>query len=216
MWILASRGRVENIKRFLDKWKETVATTPVYFRIDECDPDIENYQKLSYPSNWTIVIGKRCRLGGAMNELFQNHPDRDWYGLLADDLIPQTKFWDVRLIEAAGKSFISQANDLTRKPQNCCHPVIGGDLVRAAGWFALPDCTHYCVELPWKEVTKRNPKVLKYLEDVIVEHAHWRFDKAEFDSTYEETKPLKHIDHSIWENWRVSQFDTFYQSLILE
>lgn len=216
MWVLASRGRVENIKRFLDSWTDTEASTEVYFRLDECDPCLDSYLELSYPASWKVVVGERCRLGRAMNELFENYPNEDWYGLLADDLIPQTKFWDLQLIEVAGKNFISQANDLTRKPQNCCHPVIGGDLVRAAGWFALPECTHYCVELPWKEVTKRNPNILKYLNEVIVEHAHWRFDKALFDATYEETKPLKQIDHEIWNEWRFNEFDAFYNRLTLE
>lgn len=216
MWVLASRGRVENIKRFLDSWTDTEASTEVYFRLDECDPFLDSYLELPYPESWKVVVGERCRLGRAMNELFENYPNEDWYGLLADDLIPQTKSWDLQLIEAAGKNLISQANDLTRKPQNCCHPVIGGDLVRAAGWFALPECTHYCVELPWKEVTKRNPNILKYLNEVIVEHAHWRFDKALFDTTYEETKPLKQIDHEIWNEWRFNEFDAFYNRLTLE
>jgi hypothetical protein len=89
-----------------------------------------------------------------MNELFEKYPDEEFYGLLADDLIPHTSEWDQRLIEAAGRNKISQANDLTKNPKHCMHPCVGGDLVRAAGFFASPTCIHYGSELVWKELAK--------------------------------------------------------------
>ncbi len=214
MWILASRGRPENLKRFIKCWEETNGSTPVYVRLDSCDPEIENYKDLNYRKEFLVVIDSRARLGRAMNEMLEKFPGEPWYGLLADDLIPQTEYWDLALVEAASSNYIAQCNDLSRKPQNCCHPCIGGDLIRKVGWFALPECTHYCVELPWKELTKRNPEIFKYIPDVVVEHAHWRFDKAEFDNTYKELKTLKHPDHEIWDRWKLEHLDEFCSNLM--
>jgi hypothetical protein len=210
MWLFASRGRPQSYQRFIDAWVKTKGSTSVYVRLDECDPTIEEYKKIQPPKEFHIVIGKRARLGAAMTELYKTHPDLQFYGLLADDLIPRTLYWDTLMIEAAGSKYFSQANDLTEKPKNCCHPCIGGDLVRAAGFFGFPYATHYYLEVVWKDLKKKDGRFLKYLPEVIVENAHYKFDKSKFDKTYEEAEAVKDADKQIWKEWRNTEFDNFY------
>lgn len=215
MWILASRGRPENMQRFINHWHATNASSKVYVRLDECDPMIDDYKKIIYPDHFVIVIDSRARLGKAMNEMLKNFPDEPWYGLLADDLIPVTKSWDIELINAAGTKFIAQCNDLSSKPLNCCHPCVGGDLVRFVGWFGLPNCQHYGVEEPWKKLAlSKDLNILKYLPNVIVEHAHYRFNKAEFDKTYSDLKNIKNADRTSFVEWRDRNLSDLIESVL--
>jgi hypothetical protein len=213
MWILASRGRPQHFQRFVDCWIETKASTTVYVRLDECDPTIEEYKKIIVPPEFIVIIGSRARLGKAMNELFEKYPNEKFYGLLADDLIPQTEYWDQLLINAAGLNKISQANDLTRNPKICMHPCIGGDLVRAAGFFGFPLNVHYCLEVVWKEVSRCFKGTLKYLPNVIVENAHPDYGKATVDQTYIEANLVRDQDHKNWENWFSTEWENFCKKI---
>jgi len=213
MWILASRGRPQNFQRFIDHWFLTKSSTPIYVRLDECDSTIEEYKKINVPKEFNVIIGPRARLGAAMAELYQNFPNEPWYGLLADDLIPRSNGWDVAMVAAADSKYISQANDLSPKPKNCCHPCIGGDLVRAAGFFGFPHTIHYCLEVVWKDLTKKERRFLKYLPDVVVENVHFDFAKAEFDKTYAEADAVKDSDHKIWDKWKETEFEPFYNKV---
>lgn len=210
MWLLASRGRPASIQRFIDAWYKTHASTPVYLRLDLCDPTIEEYKKLKYPKEFIVVIDSRARLGAAMTEILRVYPNEPWYGLLADDLNPISEFWDTQLIEAAGSNYISQANDLSPKPKNYCHPCIGGNLVRKAGFFGFPLTTHYCLEVVWKDLVKRDSRFGRYLPNVVVENLHPDFNKSTFDVTYQEANDVKAADHSIWDTWKNSESENFY------
>jgi hypothetical protein len=210
MWLLASRGRPLNFSRFVDAWIATKSSTPVYVRLDDCDPTIELYKKIDVPKEFQVVIGSRAKLRAAMSEVYTKFPNENFYGLLADDLLPITENWDVKMIEAAGLTKISQANDLSPKPKNYCHPCVGGDLVRAAGFFGLPGVTHYCVEVAWKELVQVDKQFGCYLSDVIVENIHPDFEKSVLDTTYKEAGTVKEKDISVWNKWREKEFDDFY------
>jgi len=213
MWLLASRGRPQSVKRFISYYIETKSSTPVYLRLDNCDPMIDEYDNIEVPKQFIKVISDRARLGAAMQEIFRVYPNEPWYGLLADDIVPRTFNWDTKLIKAAGNNRISQANDLTKKPRNYCHPCIGGDLVRKAGFFGFPHTTHYCLEVIWKELTKRDKRFGRYLDDVIVENMHPDFNKSKIDNTYQEAMSVKERDHEIWEHWKNQNFENFYQEV---
>jgi len=214
MWILASRGRPASLERFVKAYILTKATSKVYVRVDECDSALEEYKTIELPETFEFIVGPRARLGNAMREMFNRYPNEDFYGLLADDVVPRTDYWDKMLIEAAGTKCISGANDLTKKPKNLCHPCVGGDLVRAAGFFATPKCIHYCLELPWKFLTKKDKRFLKYLPNVIVENLHLDFGKAVLDNTYKESFSVRDNDHDLYDQWHKENFESFYKKLI--
>ena len=211
MWILASRGRPHNLVRFINCWTDTNGSTPIYLRLDQCDPEIENYKKLNFPKEFNVVIGPRIKLAASSNEMFKEFPYEPWYGLLSDDLIPITTAWDIRLAEAASTNLIAQCEDLTIHSMRCQHPCIGGDLIRKVGWFLLPVCTHYYSELPWRELTVTHPEVYRYLTDVVVEHAHHVYGTAEKDSTYQDASDIGKQDKQIWKEGKRDNLEDFYK-----
>jgi hypothetical protein len=182
-------------------------------RLDECDSFLPEYKKLKLPSTFELHIGPRTKLGAAMAEFYTLNPNLDWYGLLADDVVPITECWDTKLISAAGSNNISGAQDGRNKGHFYCHPIIGGELVRAVGWFGFPYTTHFHLESPWKYLTKKDKRFGKVLSDVIVKHEHFRYDKSIKDRIYKESQSVKNKDKKIWNAWlNSSEFNEFLEN----
>jgi len=200
MWILATRSRPENCKRFIDAWITTNASTPVYVRIDNDDPALDELLKLPWPTEFKVVVGPREGLRAAMQELYIQNPNEPWYGLLADDLVPQTKSWDTILVKKAGSDAISYPNDLGGKPRCPTHPVVGGNLVRAIGWFGFPVVQHLYVDAAWQIVGEGLGKLYR-LQDVVVEHVHPFWQKAVKDKIYVENKKRAANDKTEFLKW---------------
>jgi len=200
MWTFATRSRVENCKRFIQAWHDTEASSEVYVRLDNCDPELVEMRNLPWPETFTVNVGPRKRIGEAMQEMFAAYPNEPWYGILADDLVPRTRLWDKRLIEAAGTTGVSCAEDIHTYGHHICHPCVGGDLVRFVGFFGLPVVKHFGTDTFWQDVFY-GCNMKSRLTDVIVEHVHYYWNKAPFDKTYQESELINEADRLAWKEW---------------
>lgn len=207
MWAFATRSRVGNCQRFINTWIKTKASSPVYLRLDKDDPDLEQLLALPWPSEFLITVGPRARISKCMQEMFEKFPTEPWYGVLADDLIPRTDYWDQKLISAAGTNDISYADDIHEKAIRICHPCVGGDLVRAVGFFGLPVVQHFGTDTVWENIHhhfNRNNKQ----HDVIVEHAHFNFGQAQLDQTYQESQAIRYSDKQAYKQWMEEHYSS--------
>lgn len=200
MWVFATRERPENCKRFINAWIKTKASTPVYVRIDDDDSTLEELKNLPWPKEFTVVIGPREGLRAAMQELYIKNPNEPWYGLLADDLVPQTDYWDTLLADRAGTKNISYPNDLGGKPNLPTHPIVGGDLTRALGWFGFPVVQHLYVDTIYRYLGKQLGNIYR-MDDVIVEHVHPFWNKTNSDKIYSENKQRAVRDKENYHKW---------------
>lgn len=193
MWIIPSRSRPHNIKRLADAFRETSVSTPVLLRLDDDDPYLSRY---TCPDGWELVIRPRRPLSDCYNEVFDR--GLDWYGLFADDVVPETPRWDTLLIEAAGSDRVSFGNDgIDILPT---HFVVGGELVREIGFVALPGLDRIYMDTVWNDIaTERN--VLSYLPDVHIPHLHFSNRMGKMDKTYRKWNKAK--DKSIYEAWAI-------------
>lgn len=200
MIILPSRGRPHLVKRFIEAYVVTKARCQVILRLDEDDPLLPEYKLMlghlhamsdAYvPASWLIIIGPRAKPKAACAWLFERYPHEPWYSLFGDDVIPQTPHWDQRLAEACGTRRVSHGDDLAN-PGHATHPFVGGDLVRAVGWFAFPPIIHWYLDTAW-EWLGRSTDRLVYLPDVVTAHLHPDFGTAPEDQTYRE----RWLDHT--------------------
>ncbi len=193
MWIIPSRGRPQNIERLAKAFQDTEVTTPVRLRLDDDDP-------CGYvcPAHWEVVTGPRAPLlSQYYNEVFDR--GLDWYGLFADDIVPETLGWDVLLIEAAGSDGVAFGNDgIGTRPT---HFVVGGHLAREIGWLALPGLDRLYIDTVWNDIAiERN--VLRFLPHVKLRHHHFSNRSALMDKTYK--KHHKDRDKSIYEAWTMA------------
>lgn len=121
MIILPSRGRPTALQRFFDQGKPQVVGTVI---LDAGDS--QKYDKVVYPDHWRVIILQRQPICQIFNQIFEFFPDEPFYGLMGDDIVPETSGWDLKLKEAAGSKYIAWGDDgINQKPT---HPFIGGDL----------------------------------------------------------------------------------------
>lgn len=212
MWTFATRNRVKNCERFIDAWNRTGANSSVYVRLDDDDPSLQQLKQLPWPAQFSIHVGPRARLGQAMQEMFQRYPNEPWYGILADDVIPQTPLWDQCLIQAAGTHSISSANEVHEKKIRICHPCVGGDLVRLVGCFAIPTVKHFGTDTLWESI-HHCCDLNNRLQDVVLEHAHFNFGQSELDQTYQESQAIRREDKMAYKAWMNENFDAILHKL---
>ena len=207
MWVFATRSRFSNCVRFLESWIKTSASSPVYVRMDEDDPELDRLLKLPWPLEFELVVGPQARIGQAMNEMFGKYPNEPWYGIMADDQIPKTDRWDQRLIEAAIPDQISYADDVYEKRTRICHPCVGGDLVRTVGFFSVPTVRHFGTDTFWEQLHHSCGKNGR-LPDVVVEHAHVNFNQAPNDATYIRSQTIRQEDKFAFKAYMNEHFET--------
>ena len=195
MFVLPSRGRPHNLKRLLAAWPETY---PVWLRLDEDDAALSDYRKLKWPGHWQVEVGPRTPLSEVYNTAFQRHPESDWWGFIADDVVPETCEWENRLIEAAGSDGMAVPAG-GHDPEGAPHFVLGGDLVREMGWLALPGLDRIYIDTVWMVIAKYKG-VFRRTPDVMLRHHHFSNSLTEFDDTYR--KYHKPEDRAVYETFR--------------
>ena len=199
MWVFATRSRPENCARFIQSWVTTKATTPVYVRVDSCDPMLDEITTLPWPDQFEIVVGKRVGLSRSINETFECYPNEPWYGILADDLVPRTLQWDLELTKVCGSWNISYPNDGGDRDWPT-HPCMGGDLIRAIGWFGFPPCHHYFTDTVWRYLGQELSNITR-LDHIIVEHMHYSVGKSLQDTVYKQSNQHYKTDKLAYRNW---------------
>ena len=198
MWILPSRSRPHNLQRLIDAWVCTGASTPVEICIDIDDPFRPQYESMEIPPEWHVCMATRQGLSGIYNDSYKRHPNAAWFGFIADDVVPITTGWDIKLIEAAGRDgmAVPVGGETTG---GCPHFVLGGNLVRSVGWLSLPGLDRIYIDTVWGDIAKAR-NVYHETPDVRLEHHHFSNGKALMDSTYK--KHRKTQDKFIYDNWR--------------
>lgn len=205
MILLPTRGRPHQLARFIYHYKLTAATLPVLVILDE--DNVKAYGDLDLPSHWPFpFINKTIRnLVAGITGAIEAWPNEDFYGVMADDIIPESNGWDVALAMAAGRRCIAWGDDGIQGPRLPTHPFIGGDLVKAWGWFIPPYTKRGYVDFIWKDFADALG-IGRYLPEVKTTHYHWHVGKAERDATYA-CQPSVKGDIDLWQAYRAgSQF----------
>ena len=203
MIVLPSKGRPDLLMRFIKAYAVTGAILPVYLVLDEADAS--RYDHVILPENW-----KRCTspegtpLGGIFNMIFSAFPNEEYYAMVADDLLPETPFWDVALKESCLPDKIAWGNDGIQNEKLPTHPFIGGDLVRKMGWWSPPHIQHWFVDNAWKSIADAlNCGV--YLDQVKMNHCHPANGKRERDRT-DDGQPSHFADQGAYTEFMANDF----------
>lgn len=192
-----SRGRPENIERLVAAWHDTQANSLLDLVLDEGDPRLDDYLSIQLPHfGWTRQVGPDQRPSDAMNSTFARYPGAPAYGFIGDDALPRTKHWDRTLARAAGNFAVAYPMDLHKN--RCSHPVVGGALVRAVGWFGCPEVKHLCLDTAWAHIGEELDALVP-CHHVVVEHLHPCTGKVERDVTY--FKPTGGNDLKKYKSW---------------
>ena len=201
---IPSRERPEKLSDLLYSIMRT-ATIPCkfYIRLHEDDPLREDYSFVQgfAPEHGVVVhveIAPRIDLAGTIQECFTKYPNEDCYARIDDDVVVHTVGWDKKLRDAAGQWGISYPDDGVQGEKLATHPFVGGDLLRAFGFWALPGLSHLYTDTVWDFIGRQYGN-LTYRQDVFLEHRHWCVGKSVRDHTY--AKPKAVHDHACYQTW---------------
>ncbi len=182
MIILPSRGRPDSLREFFE------VSQPRERGVVMLDADdAKNYEGVTLPLNWNVLIGPRIGCAALFNVAFNLYPDEPWYGYGSDDLRCRPVGWDERLASVCGSKEIAYGDDLINGGSLCSFPFIGGDLVRKAGWLSHPNLQHLYCDTVWRDIGKALG-VLRYCPEIVTEHLHWSTGKQPYDLTAQERK----------------------------
>jgi hypothetical protein len=199
LWILPTHQRPERCQATLDACQSTGMTLPGLVIING---DGKGYENLRLPPNWMKeVTGRDEKLNEVYRRIYAGNPDLDWYGFLADDLLPRTEGWDVKLVQKAGTERIVSANDLWQAPNRMHGAVVyGGNVLRKAGFWMPEGIIHMFGDDVWEHIG-RQAGIWDVAMDVVTEHAHWMNGKAQKDQSYEKSHSLMERDGAAFKLW---------------
>jgi hypothetical protein len=200
MWFLPSRSRPPNVQRLIDCWWDLGATSPLMLCVDDDDPMLDSYRALLLPDGWELSVGPRGPLSDLYNQFFARYPSLDWYGFIADDVVPETREFDRLLIETAGTDGLAAPDDGISHERHAPHFVISGNLVREQGWLCLPGLDRIYIDTVWNDIAKERG-VFRYRPDIVLRHWHFSNRKALMDLVYRKhNKPRDAELYSAWLN----------------
>ena len=212
VWLLPTRGRVANLRRFLSAAREMGTQTVGWVLVDEDD-----YQanELAYgqamalaPQGWAIKRHPnpdRC-YGGSLRAVWDDVKGMDWIGLVCDDLVPASGNWDVGLIKhlqgwnvvSSNDGWQSTTGDLSRDRMHGAI-VWSGPLVRAVGWIFPDGPKHIFHDDVW-ETLGRATSCWQVHTEVMCKHLHESKDGV-IGPTMDPQSDLWKHDEAWFKNW---------------
>lgn len=190
--LVPSRGRPKMFERMYD----SLVATAVYPRSVEviCRHDGDDDTKWQYPLphngvRLTYVVNDRTLLSEAWNHAY-GYARGEILMHAGDDITFNTPGWDIRVREEFAKLpdriGLVFGDDLsTNFPDLATHGFLHRRWVETVGYFLPPLFSSDWNDVWISEVAKQLGRFVP-MPDVVVEHHHYYFGKAERDSTYAE------------------------------
>lgn len=169
MYFMPSYGRPNCFERLINS---PGGMPDVVLIVNEDDPTRAQYEINSpWPIEY-IPAGSRCV--DAWNYVYKNYHFLPWFGLLADDHVPQTRGWHDRLVEEAGTRYLAFPNGQKEFPLMRNVSVLGGDFARAMNHLLPTKYLHNYADCEMCLIASDNG-LSRPISDVFVTHEHWKF-----------------------------------------
>jgi len=214
--LIPTRERPMNVARFLAAASETVAgVADIVFVMDDDDPLGEETVQIVANArgkqlNCYTRTQARMLTGPKMNvaarAYWSTFPAIMFCG---DDAVPRTRWWDAELLKSIshlGGTGYAYPNGLGRTdiPE---HVVISSDIVRALGWFSLPQLSHYYMDNAWGDLGF-GAECITYRDDVVLEHMNPLYGKGPRDYVMKVVENHAQADHAAYGKWKSDGFAT--------
>ncbi len=217
--VIPSRGRPDRAwlaARELQKRAVQVATK-VLIVVDEDDESLDEYiagqnGDIFYRAEIGLITLSRDFTGNlvkATNTISLRIAREDPHaiiGNLGDDHVCRTEGWDKMVASALTSPGIAYGDDLAFGEALPTAPFMSAEIVNALGWYALPTCEHLYIDDVWRELGRALGR-LHYLPDLIIEHQHADFGKAENDAGYDRARSTLAHDKAAYDEWLAKYMD---------
>lgn len=213
VWLLPTKERIGNLRRFLSAAREMGTTTPGWVLVNAGELEANRFayeQALSVgPQHWELkAVDAQC-YGDAVRAAWQDVEERDWVGLVADDLVPCTGNWDTALLKHLQGWNVVSSNDGWQATtgnilRDRLHGAIAwsGPLARAVGWIFPDGLTHIFHDDVW-ETIGRETACWQVRPEVMCKHLHESLEGSVPPTMDRESALWKH-DESWFKDWVAS------------
>lgn len=205
--IVPSRGRPRALAEVSAAVTATkFDTTFVQASLDEDDPELFDYTAVAvYPMGRVITRNKS--MNEALNSQFPFllNSDADIIGFMGDDHRPRTIGWDQKVRAALNElgTGIVYGNDLFQGRNLPTAVFMTVDIIEALGYMAPPCLKHFYLDNFWLDLGNKL-QMIRYLDDVIIEHMHPEAGKGEFDAGYARVNENRERDRVAYEEYKAS------------
>lgn len=207
MWVLPTHSRPEQCAEVLKALKEKNCTSKGIVFVNGLEHEAA-YQQYVSPMvdllDWRIIFYPE-NLGalGALNKMFRAYRSEPFYGFIADDEFVETRNFDEKLIKAAGSWNFSHGTDGNGNMKTAqgflC---LGGDLVRAVDYIAIPSCWHWFgIDNMWECLAEEGACLNVLCDTVKIEHRHPYHGKGVRDRCYDLGEVNAARDHYEFSHW---------------
>lgn len=190
--LMPTRGRPALAARFFESVSRTstrLQEVEVVYYVDDDDKESHDLDVSGVDAR--CIIGPRTTMG-EYNTRCLKAARGDIIVLVNDDIVIRTEGWDekLRVMDAAFGDgiYLGYANDLFKGSRLCTFPILSK---RTCDLLVDPFPSAYVgafIDYHLLDIFKRLQKVgedrVRYLEDVVFEHMHYRVGKADKDVTY--------------------------------
>ncbi len=190
--LMPTRGRPALAQRFMESVANLTRHRDRVEIIVYVDEDDTGSHALDCPAvSVTRIIGPRTTMGG-YNSACYAKARGDIIILVNDDTVIRTQRWDEKVIALdasfADKIYLAYGNDLFKKHNVCTFPILSR---RTCELLVEPYPKAYrgaFIDYHLFDIFKRLQHCgfdrIRYVDDLIFEHLHYRTGKAAFDETY--------------------------------
>lgn len=201
--ICPSRERPDKAYDAFQSFLSTVSTPAVamFFVVDRDDPKRAGYLEYGLPMI-DFLQYEKGGMGPPLNAAAKALAAKSQIlGFIGDDHRFRTPNWDVMVNTALKDGGICYGNDLGR-PDLPTQVFMSSQIVQALGWMCLPKAKHLYLDDTWR-VLGEKAECLYYIEDMIIEHMHPVYGKAENDAGYARVNASSVYSHDgqLYDEW---------------
>jgi len=190
--LLPTRGRPNLVNRLFSSIAETTTRLDqieVILYVDEDDAGSHHLDSKDF--RVVRIVGPALSMGG-YNSACLEKAQGDVLILANDDMVIRTVGWDDRIsamnAEFEDQIYLAYANDLFKKNRFCTFPILSR---RTCELLVTPYPAAYrraFIDVHLFDIFKRLKHVgfdrIRYRDDLVFEHLHYRTGKAPYDETY--------------------------------
>ncbi len=210
--VVPTRNRPENIRELVKAFSETkTSRADLILVCDDDDPELNDYKQLPQEIACSLFVFPREGKGMAkpLNRAARDLKDEyEYFAFMGDDHRPRTEHWDTDFIDAldALGTGLVYGNDLHQGKGLPTAVAMTGDIVRALNGMVPPGFIHLYLDNFWLRLGTDLDKIT-YLPEIIIEHCHPFFGKAEMDEGYKDVNDpaVYSADKTAFENYIASE-----------
>lgn len=206
LWLLPTRRRLDILQRFLDAAINTGISTPGAILVNDKElVELQSeYEKLRLPDGWVVVSSPCDSIVETNRGALPLYKNLDWVGLLTDDVVPETKDWDRKLLESNDGKTIITCDDGGQAPKRMCGAhIFPVALFRAVGYLFPSGFYHTFVDDIW-ETLGRESGCWKVRMDVMVRHLHpWVTGIQDDTHKHSYNVERSRHDRQAYEEWKL-------------